>query len=82
MAIVVIIINLFIITAGMIRPVKHYIRKEKFRKLVPELIEQRIEERNEITKKANEELEGKINVILTNYRKNQMMTPDPSQHVS
>ena len=39
-------------------------------------------ERDEITRRANEELEGKINVILTNYKKNQMMTPDPAQHVS
>ena len=77
-----IFVNLFGITVGMIRPVKHYMRKEKFRKLVPALIEQRMRERDEITRRANEELEGKINVILTNYKKNQMMTPDPAQHVS
>jgi len=65
-----IFVNLFGIAVGMIRPVKHYMRKEKFRKLVPALIEQRMRERDEITKRANEELEGKINVILTNYKKN------------
>lgn len=77
-----IFVNLFAITVGMIRPVKHYLRKERFRKLVPTLIEQRMKERDEITRKAHEELEGKINVILTNYQKNQMMTPEPQDHVT
>ena len=37
-----IVLNLFVVSVGMIQPVKHYLRKQKFRKMVPKLIKLRI----------------------------------------
>ena len=67
-AIFTIVVNLVLITSGMVYPVKHFIRKERFRLMVPKLIEARIKERELLTQQKNRDLKGNIKVILKGYK--------------
>ena len=64
---IVVVVNLVVFGHSLVGPVRAYLKRRKFRKALPSLIEQRMKQREGDTQKANAALQNKIDSIMNNF---------------
>jgi len=75
----VIVFNLVVFGHSLVGPVRTYLKRRKFRKALPNLIEQRMKQREGDTKKANAALQNKIDSIMNNFQQEVVQDENTAQ---